>query len=537
MSKTIKVLHQQAQRALNQGLYQQAHQQLMLILQQDKYFADAYFLLAMIASAHHNVAKAIALIKQADALSPNNVEYLSQLAKHYALENNHVQALHFAELAANLMNELTGKANTQSTAKIGAKSSLTLDTLGVAYSQMGLHEKAVNFFKEAVAINDKNPNYFFNLGASLKFIGDFDEAKIAYEKTISIAPNYYKAHAALTGLGGISKEANHILRLEQLFSQAQQADDKLHIGHALAREYEALKDFDNAFYYLDTAKKLKLNQLNYSIDEDKRLFTSLMNYFDNVEPPVTQGFDNNEAIFVVGMPRSGTTLVERIISQHTDVTSAGELQHFGLLFKKMSQTTSHRVIDADTIRAVKNIDFTALGKAYIESTRVITGKTAKFVDKMPLNVLYVGFILHALPKAKIICLDRNPLDTIVSNFRQLFAVNQSYYSYAYDLESTTEFYALFRELAALWLALFPDNFYLINYETLVNDPVNEAKKLIDFCDLPWQEHCVNIDQNSAPVATASALQVRSPINNRSIGNWKKYDRYLDNVKKILAAKD
>lgn len=521
MSNTTKILHQQAQQALNQGLYQQAHQKLIAILQQDKYFSDAYFLLAMIASAHHNFLNAIELIKQANKLAPNNAEYLSQLAKHYALENNHVQAVYFAEL----------------TAQLASKSSLTLDTLGVAYSKIGLHKKAVIFFQQAVAINDKNPNYFFNLGAALKFVGDFDGAKKAYEKTIAMAPNYYKAHAALTGLGGISATSNHIPLLEQLFSQTQHADDSLYIGHALAREYESLKDFDKAFFYLDMAKKCKLKQFNYHLDEDKALFSSIESHFKNVDRSKVQGFDTDEPIFVVGMPRSGTTLVERIISQHSEVTSAGELQHFGLLLKKMAKTTSKRVIDAETIAATENINFAKLGEDYIESTRAITGKTAKFVDKMPLNVLYVGFILKALPKAKIVCLDRNPLDTIVSNFRQLFAVNQSYYSYSYDLESTTEFYLLFKQLTALWLALFPENFYFINYEKLVNDPVNEAKQLIEFCNLSWQEQCVDIDQNSAPVATASAMQVRRPINNSSVGNWKKYDAYLDGVKAILASRE
>jgi tetratricopeptide (TPR) repeat protein len=520
MPSKIKDLHQQAQQALNQGRYQQAHQHLMLILQQDKYFADAYFLLAMIASAYNNSTKAIELIKQANALAPNNAEYLSQLAKHYALENNHVQAVHFAE----------------STAKLPIKSSLTFDTLGVAYSQMGLHEKAVFFFEKAVSINDKNPNYFFNLGASLKFTGDFDGAKKAYEKTISMAPDYYKAHAALTGLGGISADSNHIPQLKQLFAQTKHADDKLYIGHALAREYELLKNFDKAFYFLDIVKKFKLKELKYSIEEDKALFKSLECHFKNADRSLPQGFETDEPIFVVGMPRTGTTLVERIISQHSEVTGAGELQHFGLLLKKMAKTTSNRVIDTDTIVASKNINFEVLGKSYIESTRAITGKTAKFVDKMPLNVLYVGFILQALPKAKIVCLDRNPLDTIVSNFRQLFAVNQSYYSYSYDLESTTEFYLLFKQLVALWLELFPENFYLINYEKLVNDPLKEAQRLIEFCNLSWQEQCINIHKNSTPVATASALQVRSPINNRSVGNWKKYDAYLGSVKKVLASR-
>ena len=306
MSSKIKALHQQAQKALNKGLYQQAHQYLISILQQDKYFADAYFLLAMIASSHHNLTKAIELIKQANTLAPNNAEYLSQLAKHYALDHDHVQAANFAELATNLP----------------IKSSLTFDTLGVAYSQMGLHNKAVIFFKKAVAINDGNPNYFFNLGASLKFTGDFKGAKKAYEKTISMAPNYYKAHAALTSLGGISIDSNHIPQLEQLFSKTQQADDRLYIGHALAREYESLKIFDKAFHYLDTAKKFKLQQFKYSIDEDKALFKSIENHFKSSGSPQTQGFETDEPIFVVGMPRSGTTLVERIISQHSEVTSA-----------------------------------------------------------------------------------------------------------------------------------------------------------------------------------------------------------------------
>ena len=524
MPSKIKTLHQQAQKALNNGYYQQAHQNLISILQQDKNFADAYFLLAMIASAHHKLVKAIELIKQADSLAPNNPEYLSQLAKHHALENNHVQALHFAELTAKLISSSS------------SSSSLTLDTLGVAYSQIGLHEEALFFFDQAVTLNDKNPHYFFNLGASLKFTGDFDGARKAYEKTISIAPKYFKAHAALTGLGGVSAEFNHIPQLEQLFSQAQQADDRLYLGHALAREYESLGEFDKAFHYLDTAKKFKLKQFKYNIDEDKMLFRSLENHFKSVERTSRKGFETDEPIFVVGMPRSGTTLAERIISQHSEVTSAGELQHFGLLLKKMAATTSNRVIDAETIAASKNINFFTLGESYIESTRAITGKTARFVDKMPLNVLYVGFILQALPKAKIICLDRNPLDTIVSNFRQLFAVNQSYYSYSYNLESTTEFYLLFRQLATMWLELFPENFYLLNYEKLVNDPLNEAQQLIKFCNLSWQQQCVNIHQNSSPVATASALQVRSPINNHSVGNWKKYDAYLDGVKELLASK-
>jgi tetratricopeptide (TPR) repeat protein len=397
-----------------------------------------------------------------------------------------------------------------------------------------LHLQAVPFFKQAVALTTNNPTFYFNLGASLKFSGDFAGAKAAYQKTIALAPLYCKAHAALSSLGGISADNNHIATLTKLEQQLSQPDDLLYIGHALAREYETLGDFEQAFKQLQAAKQNKLAQLDYDISQDRAMFASLTATFTEAEQNFSAGHQSDEALFIVGMPRTGTTLVERILSQHSEVTTAGELQHFGLLLKKLSETKTNRVIDVDTIAAARDIDFAKLGQAYIESTRAITGKTAKFVDKMPLNVLYAGFILTALPKAKIVCLDRNPLDSIVSNFRQLFAVNFSYYNYAYDLTTTAQFYLMFKDLIATWLQRFPDNFYIVNYERLVNNPQDEACKLVEFCGLEWQEACLNIDQNTAPVATASAVQVRQPINNKSVGNWRKYDAYLEQVKQVLS---
>jgi tetratricopeptide (TPR) repeat protein len=517
MLKEINLLHQQAQAHLNKAEYKQAHHCLIQILQQDKYFADAYFLLAMIATAHHNLEKSIALIKQASVLSPKKIEYYAHLAKAYVLQNNHVEAKKQADIAQNLK----------------SSSALTWDTIGGVYSKVGLHKLAAQCFEKAVEKDNKNAEYFFNLGASQKFIGSFDLARKSYNRCIALAPAHCKAHAALTSLGEISQSNNHISTLKALNASPINSDNSLYIGHALAREFEALKDYQSAFEYLRRAKKQKLTELNYSINSDKAMFCEIKHYFE--KPNLNQsGFDSDEALFVVGMPRTGTTLVERILSQHSDVTSAGELQHFGLLLKKMSNSSTNRVIDAETVEAASKIDFAELGKSYIASTRAVTGNTAKFVDKMPLNVLYAGFILQALPKAKIVCLDRDPLDTIVSNFRQLFAVNYSYYNYAYDLTTTAEFYLFFKNLMQTWQRLFPENFYIVNYEKLVNDPETEAKKVIDFCGLSWQEACLEINKNTAPVATASAVQVRSAINNKSVGNWKKYNLYLDTVKDILA---
>ncbi len=222
-----------------------------------------------------------------------------------------------------------------------------------------------------------------------------------------------------------------------------------------------------AFDALVAAKADKLSSLDYSLQDDQTMFDSIMAMFANDHDKLFNANSHNtnqhnhEALFVVGMPRTGTTLVERILSNHQAVTSAGELQNFGLLFKQFSQSTTHRVIDAETVAASHAIDFEKLGQAYLDSTRVLTGKTAKFVDKMPLNVLYAGFIIQALPNAKIICLDRNPLDTVLSNFKQLFSVNQSYYNYAYSLTWTAEFYLLFKKLADFWQQKFQITFILL----------------------------------------------------------------------------
>jgi len=489
-------------------------------LRLDPRFADAYFLLAMIAADHGQFSKAIKLIDKTLALSGAGVghaEYLAHLARCHVANSDHVQAAGYAQQAADLR----------------PKSSLTLDTIGVVYSRIGLHAKAVVYFKQAVAIKQDNPSYYYNLAASMKFIGDFPAAKAAYEKTVELAPDFFKAHAGLSSLGNISAQANHIPRLKKLIDQAAGTDDLLHLCHAIAKEHEALGNYPAAFTQLERAKSAKLAELNYRFAEDQEMFDSLLQEFSNTEHKFKMGHQTDEPLFVVGMPRTGTTLVERILSSHSRVQTAGELQHFGLALKAMSATTSNRVIDAQTVRAAMALDFSKLGKKYIDSTRAITGAAEKFIDKMPLNVLYAGFIIKALPQARIVCLDRNPLDTCVSNYRQLFAVNYSYYNYSYSLATTAKFYLLFYRLMTFWQATFPDNFYVVNYEELVASPEAEAKKMLAFCRLDWQPQCLAIENNAGPVATASAVQVRSPINSDSVGSWSRYDAYLDEVKAIL----
>ncbi len=516
ISDNLDELYEAAQVAIFEHRYEYAHKCLMEILRCDSNFADAYFLLARIANTFKNFDKEIALLHKAVELNATSAEYFAHLAKAYAIKGDVKKAYEFIGHACG----------------IGSEDSLTLDTIGIVFNRLNMYKEASVYFQKAVATNKSNCGIYFNLGATLKFCGDFTGARDAFENAISLSPNYYKAHAALTSLGGISADNNHVIRLQALLQAIDNTDDLLHICHALSKEYEALGDYDKAYAFLEKGKQAKLESFPYDIENDKAIFTALKKYFSgNVFP--NSNMLGEGAIFVVGMPRSGTTLVERIISNHSKVATAGELPNFGMIAKALAECNSNSLIDEDLIANSAALDFKKLGSMYLDSILHLKQGHDFLVDKLPLNVLYAGHIIHALPKAKIVCLDRNPLDTILSNYRQLFSFGEMTYGYSLSLTTTTQYYIEFKNLIEFWRSRFPDNFYIVNYESLVKDPATEARRLIEFCNLTWEESCLSIEKNSNPVATASSVQVRAPISDKSVGQWKHYESYVGEVKKLL----
>jgi hypothetical protein len=254
----------------------------------------------------------------------------------------------------------------------------------------------------------------------------------------------------------------------------------------------------------------------------------------SVAPPPFGGGEEAAPIFIVGMPRTGTTLVDRILSSHSQVTSAGELTDFALAMKRIAGTKSAYVLDAETLDASAGIDAAKLGEAYIRSVRETLGVGGRFIDKMPLNVFLSAHILRALPEARVICLRRHPADTVLSNYRQLFATSFSYYAYAYGLESAAQYYVRFDRLVRRFReTLPPDRFTEVHYERLVDDLEPEARRLLDFCGLQFEPACLNFHENAAPVATASAAQVRQPLYRSSLDRWKRYRPQIDPALEIL----
>ena len=383
-----------------------------------------------------------------------------------------------------------------------------------------------------MALAPQRAGLHFNYAAALKFLGRFAESEAAYEACLHCEPRYWRAHSGLAATRRQTPEHNHVERLERLLAQGPlDPDAELHLRHALAKELEDLGQEDAAFAHLLAGNGRKHAAIGYRFEQDRVLFDAVMGLFPDVLP-VSRDADlpgdevAGAPIFVVGLPRTGTTLVERILSSHSQVASAGESQNFGVLLKQACRTPSPRVLDAVTVEHSLRVDLPALGRAYVKRTRPAGMPQARFVDKMPLNFFYLGHIARALPAASIVVVRRHPLDTGLSNFRQHFAAGVPYYDYARDLRDIGRYCAQFDRLIAHWQATLPGRVHEVGYEALIMNQRVETERLLAHCRLPWDEECLHFERNASAVATASAVQVRQPLYASSVGRWRRNRDHL-----------
>jgi tetratricopeptide (TPR) repeat protein len=513
----VATLLRQAEDILANREYHKAYALCQHVLSQDPNSAEARFLLGAIAAEHRNYRKAAELFERAIATDASIAKYHAHLAKCLLAMGRHADARTMADRATHLE----------------PADALTLDTIGVVYSHIGCHDIAINFFERAVRRDVQNANYFYNLAVSQQFIGRFCAALQSFKCALALDPNNYKAYYSLITLSEQTPHDNHIEKLKALFVASGDAvDRKLHLGHALAKSYEDLGDYATSLDWLNKAKAAKKKEVDYSIDADRKLFSAAARTHDGTA--FSSGYPCGDPIFIIGMPRTGTTLFDRILSSHPAVVSAGESPNFAMLVKGMTNTQSNVVLDEEAFAKAETIDLARLGEEFVAATRPKNIHARHFIDKTPLNVFYAGLISRAMPNSRIVCVRRHPMDTCLSNFRQLFATNNRYYNYSYDLESTAHYYALFEGLVGHWRkVLAADRFIEVHYESLVADQETETRRLLAFCGLEWDDHCLAFHHNNAPVATASSVQVRQPIYATSAGRWKHYGETLRCLKEAL----
>ena len=400
------------------------------------------------------------------------------------------------------------------------------NNLGVAQCDVGLQHLAIKNFEKAYSLNSNFIKALFYLGVAHKDLGNKAVAISTFEKLLKIQSYNTKVLRNLCEVKKFKKSDSKLInKMESLLnSDKVNQSELIDLNFALSNVYEDLGDIDTQFKYLADGNKLRKALLSYSIESSIKLFNTIKDVFDDL-PTLT----NNELsqsslrpIFIVGMPRSGTSLVEQIVASHNEAHGAGELEFSTQIFSSIIANISGDVDKKDLL---------FFREQYLAKLNALKCSKNIITDKMPMNFRYIGLIISAFPEAKIIHLKRDARATCWSIYKNYF--DSDGIGYSYNQNDLAQYYGLYSDLMSFWHERFPDQIYDICYEDLTTNQEEETRKLLEYCDLDWDENCLNFHSNKRAVKTASALQVRKKMYQGSSEAWKKYEAYLQPLIKGL----
>ena len=392
------------------------------------------------------------------------------------------------------------------------------NNLGLTLEALGRLDEAEASYRQAIALKANFTKAYNNLGITLQALGRLDEAETSYKQAIGVKADYAEAHHNLSLMKKFESQDEQFLKMQELnLDENTPEEERCHINFGLAKACEDLGDFEQAFTHYSEANVLRKKLLNYDISQDEKYYKQIKsNYQPNAQHTIDidKSEKNLKPIFIVGLPRSGTTLVEQIISSHSQVTGAGELS---FVFKfGQSMATGFSKSSSDNLAKFRHEYLTELMKVS-KDNKIVT-------DKMPHNFLYIGLIASAFPEAKIVHVKRDPAAVCWANYKQYFTSKNLGYCYA--LDDIISYHGLYENLMDFWKSSLGKKIYNLDYELLTVNQENETRNLIDFLDLDWDEKCLSPQNNTRGVSTASNIQVRKKVYQGSSKQWKKYEPFL-----------
>jgi Tfp pilus assembly protein PilF len=406
-----------------------------------------------------------------------------------------------------------------------------LVNLGSVNFELNKYDDAIMLYNKAISISNNVPMAHYNLGLVYQSLGHFEKSKFHFEELLKNNPTMTAADKILSRFTKYLYEDEHIKSMENKLDKLKLSDiEKINLFFALGKAYEDIKDYKKSFYYLNKGNITKKKISDYNIEKDIHFFETLKKFFKNINFTSSnkQGAHKNK-LFIVGMPRSGTSLVEQILSSHSQVYGAGELSYLEDIVKK--EFFQKNSLNINKLEQLKNPDFLLkISDQYDSSINNYNYKENLITDKAPLNFRYIGLIKLIFPSSKIIHCSRSPKDNCLSLYKNLFDENLNF---SYDQDDLSKFYKEYNDLMFFWNKNIPYFIHNIKYENLIENAELEIKNLLNFCNLDWEKDCLEFYKNKRAIKTVSSAQVRRSFYNSSVDSYKNYEIFLNDLNSSL----
>ena len=477
-----------------------------------------WHLLSQVQAKRGQIVEALRSIAQAVALDPQNVGLRLQQGQYLIANGQRREAL---EVALSLASATLPRADWN-------------DALGTLFTLCDEPSRALPFFQLAVAQAPDDSRYHYNLAAVQRMTGDLTEAEATLNSVIAKRPSNAYAYYTRSDLRTQSCGSNHVREMiDALDRHIRHVGDQILLCYAIGKELDDIGDYRLAFSYFKRGADAQRKLFTYNVGDDIAVIDRIVERHTPEVVANAAGFQSEECIFVIGLPRTGTTLIEQILSSHSEVFGAGELQAFPLAVINAARELGGRPTGKlELVDLSLRITPETLGRTYLEATRPQTGKTRHFVDKQPTNYLYAGLIARALPRARFIVVTRDPLDSCFAMYRTLFT---GAYPFSYTLSELAVYYSAWHRLIRHWRAVLRHRLLIVRYEDLVQRFEETAHRMVEHCGLTWEDRISNFHAHKRTVTTASATQVRRPVYASSVGKWRNYEEELTPLIEALRA--
>ena len=400
-------------------------------------------------------------------------------------------------------------------------------------AQVGDFDNAINIYQQLLKQNPK-AEIALSYGHALKAVGKQEQAIMAYQQATELNPNLGEAYWSLANLKTFQFTDEHISAMKKpVINKQVNREDFFHLCFALGKALEDRKDYQSSFHYYSLGNKIKKQQEAYSAKANhSEIQRTIQACPANLFSDSSIGSQDASPIFIVGLPRSGSTLLEQIIASHSQVDGTKELPDIIALARRLGgkQKKNDHSNYPEVLQQLSPEQRQSLGEEYLQRAKIQRGKAPFFIDKMPNNFAHIGLIQLILPQAKIIDARRHPMAACFGGFKQLFASGQRF---SYDLQDIGHYYQDYVKLMNHWQQVMPGKILQVNYEEVVADTETQVRRILDFLKLPFEQNCVNFHQTDRAIRTASSEQVRQPIYTSAIDLWKHYEPYLEELKQAL----